>query len=436
MTNTQPHTSKLHELAYDATNQCIQCGYCLPSCPTYISMGQESASPRGRINLVKAAAEGKIDVTKDLAEPIDLCLGCRACETACPVNVPYAHILESAKEVITENEQEAGKTAKIKRLTLQHVFTNSNLMRMGGNFIWLYQVTGVQKVAAKMGLLDKFSPAMAALEHVMPTVERPGKRPTRGTWLRAYGTTTATVSFFTGCISDAVMNKTNRRSVELLRTVGCDVYIPKTQNCCGALHSHQGDHKTAVTLAKENIEAFEEVQTDYIVNNAGGCGASLQEYEHLLTNEDSNWQKRARLFSARNKDISEILVDCSPLPFKKNGPAVVTYQPSCHLTNVQKVTEAPRQLLKQIPGTQFVEMGQSDTCCASGGIYNLLHHEEANKILDHKMDFARATKAQVMIMSNPGCLLQMRLGIKRAGLDEEMEGMHLVDLLAELCDIP
>ncbi|PSL48457.1 glycolate oxidase iron-sulfur subunit [Salsuginibacillus halophilus] len=426
---------RLYEMSYDATNQCIQCGYCLPACPTYFSMGSETHSPRGRINLVKMAAEGKIDLQSDLQEPIDFCLGCRACETACPVDVPYGEILEAAKETLAEEVPPVNKrAAAFKSFMLRKVFTRPGLMRAGGSMTWLYQKTGMGKAARKLKLIHKVSEPLGNLEAVMPPVERPGRRPSRGTVLAPYIEKQATVAFFTGCISDAVMNRTNRLTVELLRHVGCEVVIPKQQNCCGALHSHQGDAKTSKSLAQENIAAFEATGADYYVNNAGGCGASLKEYPHILAG-DPAWKERAKHFSASSKDISELLVLFGPLPFTKEGPAVVTYQPSCHLRNVQLISEAPRELLRSIPGSTYIEMENSEDCCASGGIYNILHHEEANKILDEKMKYAEKTEAKVMTASNPGCLLQMRLGIQRAGLEDEMEGKHLIDVLAEACGI-
>lgn len=431
------HSHKLYDLAYRATNQCIQCGYCLPSCPTYMSMGKESASPRGRINLVKMAAEGKIDLSQDLSEPIDLCLGCRACETACPVNVPYGHILESAKDTIKEYEEDTKQSTKaegLKGILLRQVFTRPGLMRAGGNATWLYQRSGLSNLVGKTNLLSKISEPIGEIEKILPSVEGPGKRVKRGKVLEPYKKKKATVAFFTGCVSEAVLNRTNRLTIELLRHIGCEVHISNKQNCCGALHAHQGYSSISKDLAKENIKAFEETEADYIINNAGGCGAILREYDHLLK-DDPDWKKRASRFSAASKDVSAIFVELGPLPFKKEWKGRITYQPSCHLTNVQKVASAPEELLASIPGAEYIEMEKSNECCASGGIYNLIHYEESMKILDKKMGYAKETTATTIASSNPGCLLQMRLGIKRAGLEGKVQGVHLVDILAESCGI-
>lgn len=423
---------RLYDLAYEATNQCIQCGYCLDACPTYESMGKESASPRGRINLVKMAAEGKIDLTEHLAKPIDLCLGCRACEVACPVGVPYGHILESAKEVIAEalpNNKD-----KLKKLLLSQVFPYPKRMRLLGNLTWFYQKSGIRTVVKKTKLLHKISEPMAQFESVLPEIESPAKRSKLGAVIPAKGEKKARVAFFTGCISDALLNRTNRLTLELLSLVGCEVVIPKAQNCCGALHAHQGMTENAKELAKQNIAAFEETGASYYINNAGGCGALLKEYDHLLAKDDE-WAERAKRFSQASKDISEVLVEFGPLPFKKEWNGVITYQDSCHLRNVQGVRQEPRKLLQSIPGADFVELVGSDSCCASGGIYNLLHFEESMKILDEKMVHVEKTKASTVVTTNPGCLLQMRVGIERQGCSQQVQGVHLVDVLAEACGI-
>jgi glycolate oxidase iron-sulfur subunit len=431
------NSKKLHEMAYDYTNQCIQCGYCLPACPTYESMGKESASPRGRINLVKMAAEGKIDITKHLAEPIDFCLGCRACEIACPVNVPYGHILESAKTVIADEQVQSSqrvKGQKMKEVILTQMFPYPKRMRTLGNLYWFYQKTGMRKLFQKSKLMNKVSEPMAQLEKVLPSLEAPNKRTKWGTVFPAKGETKARVAFFAGCLADAMLYKTNRYTIELLTLVGCEVIIPETQNCCGALHAHQGMAVQAKELARKNIQAFEETGADFYINNAGGCGAMLSEYGHIL-GEDDEWRERASVFSSLSMDISQLLVKFGPLPFKKEWNGIITYQDSCHLRNVQGVDKEPRLLLNAIPGATYVELPSSDSCCASGGIYNILHFDESMKIVDKKMADVNQTKATTIVTTNPGCLLQMRLGIDRQGQSQSIRGLHLVDVLAEACGL-
>ncbi|KEF39999.1 Fe-S oxidoreductase [Schinkia azotoformans MEV2011] len=431
------HSKKLFDLTYEDTNKCIQCGYCLPVCPTYKMMGKETASPRGRINLVKMAAERKIDIEEHLTEPIDLCLGCRACEVACPVNVPYGHILESAKEVITEKQTKQNhikKQGKIKKLVLTKLFPYPTRMRAVGNMFWLYQALRVNKLVQKTKIIEKISPSMAQFEKVLPKLESPTKRNQIGQVIPAKGTKKARVGFFIGCIMDGLMYKINRQSIELLSLAGCEVVVVQEQQCCGALHSHQGMNKEARGLAKENIIVFEKSGADYYVNNAGGCGAMLHEYDHLLDDEPE-WKERARQFVSKTKDISQLLVQFGPLPFKKDWEGIITYQDSCHLRNVQGIIEPPRQLLKSIPGAMYIELKSSHMCCGSGGIYNLLHFEESMMILDDKMKDILSTKARTIVTTNPGCLLQMNLGVERTSSAVPLRSLHLVEVLAEACGL-
>ncbi|MBO8171590.1 MAG: (Fe-S)-binding protein [Bacillaceae bacterium] len=431
---------KLFELTYEETNQCIQCGYCLPACPTYQSMGRESASPRGRIALVKMAAEGKLDITRDLAEPIDLCLGCRACETACPVGVPYGHILEETKQVLHESvardplnpqqPQHKGRE-RLKKAVLRHLFPYPKRLRIVGRMVYLYQKSGADRLAT--GVLPKISEPAARFAAALPRLESPSRRYNPGDVLPPVGPKKARVAFFNGCLMDAVMYRINRLTIELLRAVGCEVVIPETQTCCGALHAHQGMKEAAEQLARANIGAFERSESDFYINNAGGCGAMLIEYDQLL-GKDPAWRERARDFVSKSRDISQVLDQFGPLPFKKEWNGTITYQDSCHLRHVQKVTEEPRRLLQSVPGATFVEMADSDRCCGSGGIYNLLHYDESMKILDDKMEKAADTCAETIVTTNPGCLLQMKLGVARKGMSQTRV-LHLVEVLAEACGL-
>lgn len=431
------YISLLHDLTYEAANTCVQCGYCLPACPTYESMGKESQSPRGRINLVKMAAEGKIDLQNDLAEPIDLCLGCRACEVACPVSVPYGEIYEAAREVITLQQKDEAKNPsvgiKVRGHVLNNVFPHQKRLRLLGNATWLYQKTGINRVARKLKLVNKISESVGQFEKILPPVESPLKRYTFGETFPARGRKKATVAFFAGCVMDAMMSNINRMSIELLQSTGCEVFVPKGQTCCGALHAHQGMMDEAKELAKANIEAFEASGAVYFINNAGGCGAMLREYDKHFKG-DHEWEERARQFADKSRDITEILVEFGPLPYMKEWNGVITYQDSCHLLNVQGVSGEPRELLRSIPGARFVEMKGSDRCCASGGIYNLIHFDESMKMLDCKMEDVKAAGAKTIVTTNPGCLLQMKLGVERSGL-ENTRALHIVEVLAEACGI-
>ena len=421
---------ELFEKAYSKTNQCIQCGYCLPACPTYQSMGKETASPRGRINLVKMAAEGKIDVTEDLAEPIDLCLGCRACEVACPVNVPYGQILDAAKETIQQEKQKNIKD-HLKHTLLTKGFTNPKFLNLVGNTTWVYQKSGLNKLVQKTNAINLIAKPFGSFEKILPPVQKPSLRTKRGHWYKTDGECKGKVAFFVGCVTDSMMHETNNNTIKLLNAVGLDVFVPDKQKCCGALHTHQGIHSEAIQLAKKNIEVFATSGIEYIVNSAGGCGAMLHEYRELL-HDEPEWREKAEAFSKKSVDVSVLLVKYGPLPFKREWNGIITYQPSCHLSNVQGVTEEPRQLLRSIPGANFIEMKDGNSCCASGGIYNLIHYEESKKILSTKMENVKDTKAATVVASNPGCLLQMKHGADKFAHEHKIETTHLVDLLVKL----
>lgn len=430
--------SLLHDLTYEAANMCVQCGYCLPVCPTYTTLASETHSPRGRINLVKMAAEGKIDILEDLKEPIELCLGCRACEVVCPVNVPYGEIYNGALQVINKekknNSHQNSVSDKTLQFMLKRVMTKQKRLRTIGSFLWFYQSSRVNKVLRKTNILKKISPKFGELEMSLPNVALPAKQYKLGEVKEPLVETKARVAFFPGCVMDALMSDINKKTIDLLRKVGCEVIIPNNTTCCGALHAHQGEKEQAVKLAKENIKAFEELNVKYVVNNAGGCGAMLYEYDELLVDEPE-WQARAKEIKGKMKDITEILVEFGPLPFEKDWNGVITYQDSCHLRNVQGVVDTPRQLLRSIPGVKFVEMKNSHLCCASGGIYNVIHFNESMQVLDNKMQDVIDTEANTIVTTNPGCLLQLKLGIQRNAKSINIQALHIVEVLAKVCGI-
>ncbi|BCJ87713.1 (Fe-S)-binding protein [Effusibacillus dendaii] len=422
-------------LEYDETFNCVQCGYCLPACPTYKVLEKESASPRGRIALVKAAAEGKIDVTEHLASPIDLCLGCRACETACPTGVRYGTILEGAKRTLESKRSHKPLVSSLRRFAFRGLFPYPGRLKVIGGLFWFYHKSGLRKAAGALGITDKLPYHLGEFEAALPDVVSPfaylGKRRT----VYAHGgKPKAKVAFFSGCVMDSLFYETNRKTVELLAAAGCDVTIPHMQTCCGALHAHAGELDQAKELAKKNIAAFEASGADWYINNAGGCGAMLVEYEKLLA-DDPEWAERARNFVRKSRDINTVLADLAPLPFCKPIHKRITYQDSCHLRNVQKVSSEPRQLLQAIPGIDYVELPGADSCCGSAGIYSLLQYDTSMKVLDQKMESVKKTDAVLIVTSNPGCLLQMRMGIQRENLQGRMDAAHIVDLLHEACGL-
>lgn len=426
------------ELAYEDTLSCVQCGYCLPACPTYAALGKETHSPRGRIHLVRLAAEGKMDDWSLLAEALDLCLGCRACETACPSGVRYGRILESARTAIAARRRHSAPARLARKLVFRGLFPHKRRLNSVAGTLWVYQKSGLDKAAERLRLTRLLPASLAAFAAVLPRQTSPAARARRPKTLQPRGERRFRVAFFTGCVMDAMFEQINRLSMELLALAGCEVVTVPGETCCGALHAHAGEHGDAKRLAKRNIEAFERLEAsgiDYVVNNAGGCGAMLTEYPDLFEDEPQ-WRERARRFADKCADISVVLAQLE-LPFARSADhrVTVTYQPSCHMTNVQKVTVPPLQLLRSVPGVQLVKMADQDRCCGSAGIYNLIHYGASMSILDEKMRSVRATSADVVVTTNPGCLLQMRLGIQRAGLSDRMRAVHLVELLAEACGL-
>ncbi|WP_035101335.1 (Fe-S)-binding protein [Aneurinibacillus terranovensis] len=422
------------ELNYEKTNQCVQCGYCLPACPTYMTMRKETHSPRGRINLVKMVGEGKITDLSLLEEPLDLCLGCRACETVCPTGVEYGTILESARAAITRRKKFSLPVRTIRNILFKKVFPSRKAMNLIGNSMWLYEKSGAQKLARKSGLMKKVPSHLGEFEAIVPTAVSPWERSSLPGFTPAKGEKKYTVAFFVGCVMDAMFRKINQLSVKLLSKVGCDVLVIENQTCCGALHAHTGELEDSKMLAKRNVAAFEQEKVDFIVNNAGGCGAMMAEYDHLLADE-SQWVERAQRFVEKTKDISQIIALCGGIKREVPSTERITYQRSCHMTNVQKVTKEPLQLIQSIANVELIEMKDANMCCGSAGIYNIVNYNASMEILDQKMENVKETKATTIITTNPGCLLQMKLGIQRENLGDGIRAVHLVEYLAEVAGI-
>lgn len=418
------------KMDYDELLNCMRCGFCLPSCPTYVETnGNEAASPRGRIALMKAVVDGKMEPDEDFENQLSLCLGCRACEPMCPSGVKYGHLLEEARDILQAQKKHSLPVKMLRRIVFDRIFPNQNRMRTVSSFMWFYQQSGLQTFARAAKLTKAAGKNMSTLERVLPQVPSPAKMKARPRHVEAEGKAKKKVAFFSGCLMDTMFMDTNDATLYLLKKAGCDVVIPENQNCCGALHAHSGEKDGAKKLAKSNIESFEEGEFDYIISNAGGCGALLVEYDYLLKDEPE-WKERARAFSAKVMDVTEILYDAG-LPGMSLDPQVITYQDSCHLRNVMQTASAPRKLLQSIEGVSFVEMKEGDRCCGSAGVYNLIEQDMSMQILDHKMKHAQTTKATTIVTANPGCLLQMKMGIEREEKSESMKAVHIVDLLAE-----
>jgi glycolate oxidase iron-sulfur subunit len=411
---------------------CMRCGFCLPSCPTYIETNKnEAASPRGRIALMKGVVDGQIEPDEEVERQLHLCLGCRACEPVCPAGVKYGHLLEEARDIIEQNKKHSLPVKVLRRAVFHHFFPYPERIRGVTGLLSLYQRSGLQTAVRKTGVLKLFPGNLFEMENILPVVPERKKMKSRPRHIMPEGERKKRVAFFSGCLMDTMFLPTNDATIRLLQLAGCEVFIPEEQCCCGALHGHSGEKDMAKELAKRNIEAFESLEVDAIVTNAGGCGAFLFEYDHMLRDEPE-WADRAAAFSSKLMDLSAILIE---LGFHKQKLSLsnekLTYQDSCHLRNVTGTSAQPRMLLQAIQGCEYKEMKDADRCCGSAGIYNLVEQEMSMQILDHKMENASKSEATIIVTANPGCLLQMKLGIQRQGMENRVRAVHIADLLVE-----
>lgn len=437
----------------DQLTNCMRCGFCQTACPTFIETGLEAASPRGRIALMKAVVDGLMEPDESFRSQMDLCLGCRACEPACPSDVKYGQLIEQTRAAIAAEKPYSLPVRVVRKTFLQGIFPHRGRLKLIGKTLSFYQKSGLQKFARSSGAMKLFPDHLQQLEKALPDVTGDGleelwskaglpyRRETTGSGSKlmvipASGAKVGRVGMFRGCIMDVMFASTNVNTVRLLRQAGFEIVIPEEQVCCGALHAHAGEMDDAKQLAGQNIWAFGEANVDYIASNAGGCGALLKEYDHLMhAEQDERLQQAAVRFAEQVKDISELLSSpgrpLTPIQAESANKTVkVTYQDSCHLRNVMRVQGEPRQLMQQLPGVDMCELQGAEVCCGSAGIYNLTQTEMSTTLLDHKMEHVEATGAEVIVTSNPGCLLQMKWGIERAGKQRGIEAVHLADFLA------
>ncbi|RIK46088.1 MAG: hypothetical protein DCC57_15845 [Chloroflexi bacterium] len=402
-------------------DQCVHCGLCLPACPTYTLFHTEMDSPRGRIQLMGAAAEGRIDLDGAFGEHIDLCLGCRACETACPSGVQYGLLLETARAALLA-ERPSGRWEKLVRwLSLRQLIPHRNRLRLLARLLEFYQATGLAALVDRLKLLPPQLQTMAALLPPLDTHYPDYSRPAP-----AIGEKRGIVALLHGCVQDAFLSGANAATVRVLQHNGYEVHFPPTQTCCGAAPLHIGENELARKLARRNLDAFGERDYDAILNNAGGCGATLKEYAHLLAG-DPVYGEKAQRFVSKLHDINEFLAGHLHAPPAHRLDLRVVYVDSCHLRHGQKVVRQPRQLLRSIPGVMLVELRQPDMCCGSAGVYNIMQPEAAGQVLAAKMADIAAARPDVIVTTNTGCHMQLLQGVKQSGLHAEV--LHLVELL-------
>lgn len=395
---------------------CIHCGLCLTSCPTYLETGNENNSPRGRIYLMRAVQEGRLALSQTPVSHIDSCLGCRACEAVCPSGVQYGDLLEHMRDHIEKNYRRSAFQTFLRRVVIEKVFPFPARLRLALMSAKAFRATRLEK------LLPGFArDAMALAPENVARVTLPEVSP-------AIGKTRARAGFFTGCVMSVMFGETNAASVRLLNRAGCDVVIPRGQVCCGALYAHNGRLGLARDSARRNIEAFEREPVDAIYVNAAGCGSAMKEYGELL-GDDPDWAERAKKFSARVKDLTEFPAAMEfELPVSKlKIQEKVTYHDACHLAHAQRITKPPRELVQAVAGNNFVELPEADVCCGSAGTYNLTEPEMAARLQTRKIENILRSGAQIVVTSNPGCLLQIQAGLRKA--KSPIQVLHIADFL-------
>lgn len=414
-----------HPPSTELIGECVHCGFCLPTCPTYALWGEEMDSPRGRIYLMKLGLEGRAEMTDTYVGHFDKCLGCMACLTACPSGVQYDKLIEATRTQIERNYPRT-LPDKLFRRMLFELFPHPNRLRVLALLLWFYQHTGLQSLLRRTGLLKLLPARLQAMENLAPPVSFSALRSKMPERLEAIGSPRRRVGLLMGCVQRVFFADVNAATARVLQAEGCDVIIPKSQSCCGALMVHAGQEDQALKLARQTIDTFEKASVDTIVINAAGCGSTLKEYGHLLR-DDPQYAERAKTFAAKCKDISEILAELEPQAPRHPLNLRVAYHDACHLQHAQGIKVQPRQVLATIPELQVLEIPDAAICCGSAGIYNMVEPEAAQQLGDRKVQNILQTNPDVIASSNPGCLLQIMGGLEKAG--RPLPALHMVELL-------
>lgn len=408
----------LRQLDYAILQQCIHCGMCLPTCPTYDATKRERHSPRGRIALMRAVADEELEVTSAFAEEMSYCLGCLACRSACPAGVDYATLFETARAEIESKHVVTGTSRSFWRLlTLRFLFMKPGALHRAARLLRFYQRTGLQSAFRKLGLTRLLPANLRRLEPMAPAIAPRFSCELISATEQAPGESTLHVALLTGCVQDLVFPDINRDTADVLLANGCTVHTPQAQSCCGSLHSHNGEPELAATLARRMIDQIPPENFDAIITNAGGCGSHLRHYAKLLA-DDPQYVAKAHAWDAKVRDIHEWLVEIgcrAPKAAPFDEPVTITYHESCHLSHGQQVVKQPRQLLRMLPGVTLVELPEASWCCGSAGVYSITQPEQSALLLERKVKHIAATGASILATSNPGCHLQIANGLRAAG---------------------
>ena len=406
---------------------CVHCGFCLPTCPTYLLWGRETDSPRGRIALIKGGLAGETTITDRFIHHFDTCLGCMACVTACPSGVQYDKLIEATRPQI---ERRGDRTLgdRLFRRIIFGLFPYPGRLRLAAVTLWAYQRLGLQQSVRATGLLHLLPARLRAMEAVLPAVSLRRAWSSPPVRVPASGERRRRVGLLLGCVQRVFFDEVNAATIRVLAAEGCEVVIPRSQGCCGALMLHSGLEADAAEMARRFIDAFEAeaADVDTIVINAAGCGSTLKQYGHLLR-DDPVYAERARALAVKCTDISELLDELEPRAPRHPVPLRIAYHDACHLQHAQGVTEEPRRVLRTIPGLELCEIPEADICCGSAGVYNLVEPHTAVELGDRKASHILTTRADAVVSSNPGCLLQIASRLEQAG--QPTRPYHLVELL-------
>ncbi|MQA11316.1 MAG: glycolate oxidase subunit GlcF [Pseudonocardiaceae bacterium] len=410
-----------HPPQRELIDDCVHCGFCLPACPTYDLWGEEMDSPRGRIYLMKEGLEGE-PMSDSMVGHFDNCLGCMACVTACPSGVQYGTLITETRAQV-ERQHKRGRGERLLRGIIFSTFPYPRRLKAMRGALALYQRLRIDKLLRRSGLLAKLPENLQVMESLAPPISRTTKL---GRHVPAQRNRRATVGMITGCVQGAFFPDVNVATARVLAAEGCDVVIPKPQGCCGALSEHSGREQEAVKFARKLLDTFEEADVDYVVINSAGCGSALKEYPRLLR-DDPDYAERAERFSARVRDISELLTELGPVAERHPLPVQIAYHDACHLSHGQGIRSQPRELLAAVPELEIREINRAELCCGSAGVYNLLQPRAARELGDRKAENVLATGASMLVTANPGCSMQIRNALERRG--EQLPMAHTVQIL-------
>lgn len=404
---------------------CVHCGFCLSACPTYLETGNELDSPRGRIYLMKSALHGEIPMEGSLVTHLDRCLGCLACEPACPSGVQYGSLIEASRSQI-DRRYKRSEADKLHRSAIFSLFPHPGRLKLMLPFLYLYQKLGISSFLRSSGVLGKISPKLEQMEAMLPSVKSPAFPRGLPSVIPPKGKRRYRVAMLTGCVQSVFFSDVNEATARVLSENGCEVIVPPVQGCCGALSVHSGRLTEGRGFARDTIKTFENLDVDALIINSAGCGSTVKDYGEILT-EDETFSERAEALSVMTKDVMEFLSEIGLTGELKELSLRVTYQDACHLGHAQRVKEQPREVLSKIPGLELIEMHESDVCCGSAGIYNLVQPEMSQDLLERKTENLSAVNVDYITAGNPGCLLQIKKGIDKRGLNIKIA--HPIELL-------